>query len=488
MTHPYRQLLQEIQEQPNAISVSAYDTAWLAWLIPDARDWLCDAQHPDGSWGAELEYFHDRVISTLAAINALAATSTNGRDLQGIERGIKYLERAAPRLPEDPADTAGFELLAPSLLQIGRGLGLKLQDVARALEPYEVIRHQKTALIPPPMLYSQSSTAPYSLEFIGFDRLDHAAVEKLRFANGSIHNSPAATAFCEVAGAGSSLGRDYLSSSLEYYRGAVPTFAPFDLYEISWSLLHLHLAEDLKQFQHAAEPLIKRLELDWGPEGIGITKEFPVDLDNTAAAYMLLSTLGNGPEPRVFETFEEEDHFRCYRFERDLSLDVHTRLIMALRQTPDFPRRDDMLLKAINILMRCLHPGYITDKWHVSPYYSTAHAVIALSGLVADNLINDQIHWLCRTQQPDGRWTFYPHLPAAALEETAHALLALLVVQKRKGIIPDDIIKRGMGYLKANYHDHQTLPALWIAKTVNHPLHITRSVFLATFSLYDQLY
>lgn len=485
--HPFHQLLLDIQAQPNAISVSAYDTAWLAWLMPTARDWLCAAQHLDGSWGAGLEYYHDRVISTLAAINALAATSTNNHDLHRIERGIKYLERATLCLSRDPTETVGFELLAPALVKMGEGLGLNLDQVARALEPYEIVRRQKMALIPNAVLYSPKSTAPHSLEFVGFDDLDHAAVAQLRFANGSIHNSPASTAFCEVAGAGSPAGQAYLSAILEYYQGTAPTFAPFELYEIAWSLLHLDLAEDLAQINQMAQPLVEKIQADWGPEGIGITREFPVDLDNTAVAYMLLSRLSDAPEPAVFETYEEEDHFRCYRFERNISVDVHIHLVMALRQTPDFPRRDDMLLKAVNVLSRYLQSDFITDKWHVSPYYSTAHAVIALNGL-ADHLIEDQIYWLCHTQQADGRWTFYPNFPGAAVEETSLALLALLIVQKQNGSIPHAIIKRGMEYLTQHYHHHQDLPALWVAKTVNHPLHITRSIFLATFALYHQLY
>ena len=113
--------------------------------------------------------------------------------------------------------------------------------------------------------------------------------------------------------------------------------------------------------------------------------------------------------------------------------------------------------------------------------------MIALRGL-GDHLIKDQIYWLCNTQQEDGRWTFYPNFPPAAVEETAYALLALLIVQQRNGSIADDTIKLGMGYLNTHYREHQNLPALWVGKGLYHPLHITRSVFLAVFALYDQLY
>ena len=481
------QLLRDIQTQPNSISMSAYDTAWVAWLMPEARDWLVDAQHPDGSWGADLEYYHDRVISTLSAINALAATSSNGHDLTRIERGIKYLERAASCLSRDPTETVGFELLAPSLLKTGHKLGLKLDKVACDLEPYQAVHRQKMAMIPPAMLYSPEATMCHSLEFVGIDDLDRAAVGALRSSNGSIHSSPAATAFCEIAGAGCATGQDYLSSTLEYYQGAVPTLAPFELFEIIWSLLHLHLGEDLREFRQVSQPLIQSMETNWESEGIGLAQGFPADFDNTAAAYMLLSTLSDTPDPAVLRRYEEEDHFRCYRFERNISLDVHIHLVMALRQVADFPGRDDMLIKAINVLSRHLQPDFITDKWHVSPYYSTAHVVIALEGL-ADHLIENQIYWLSHTQQDDGRWTFYPGFPPAALEETAYALLALLVIQKRIGSTTNDTIKRGMDYLNTHYREHQNLPALWVGKGLYHPMHITRAVFLAVFALYDKIY
>jgi len=129
MTQASTDLLTRMQDNPNYLSPSAYDTAWLAWLYPEARAWLIDAQRPDGSWGAELEYYHDRVIATLAAINAIAATSANAHDLKRVEQGIRYLEGTIPRLAEDVYETIGFELLLPSLVHIGQTLGLKLDRI-----------------------------------------------------------------------------------------------------------------------------------------------------------------------------------------------------------------------------------------------------------------------------------------------------------------------------------------------------------------------
>lgn len=57
----------------------AYDTAWVARIkdangnpmFPQSLQWLLDHQRPDGSWGCEVGYKHDRIISTLAALLAL---------------------------------------------------------------------------------------------------------------------------------------------------------------------------------------------------------------------------------------------------------------------------------------------------------------------------------------------------------------------------------------------------------------------------------
>src|SRR3954454_4043885 len=74
-----RRLLGSLDE--GQMSATAYDTAWVARvpgpsqaaepLFPAAYDWLLRNQHSDGSWGAEIAFPHDRVISTLAALLAL---------------------------------------------------------------------------------------------------------------------------------------------------------------------------------------------------------------------------------------------------------------------------------------------------------------------------------------------------------------------------------------------------------------------------------
>jgi halimadienyl-diphosphate synthase len=92
-------LLQKIG--PGNMGSTAYDTAWAArlgdidWEISShALTWLSEHQLPNGTWGAEKPfYYHDRVISTLAAMIALTHKGRRSRDRQQIDTGLKALER-----------------------------------------------------------------------------------------------------------------------------------------------------------------------------------------------------------------------------------------------------------------------------------------------------------------------------------------------------------------------------------------------------------
>jgi halimadienyl-diphosphate synthase len=480
-------LLTQLQHNPSHISPSAYDTAWLAWLYPEAKEWLLEAQHPDGSWGSNLEYYHDRVIATLAAVNALAATSTNGHDLSRMEQGLRYVERALLKVDQDVHDTTAFELLLPTLVKIGQNLGLNLTRIEPLLAGQKHLLEKKLALIPPEMLYSPQTVVPYSLEFIGFEKLDREAVARLRSANGSIHDSPSATAFAEAAVQGTPQGRAYLNEVVRRYNGTAPGFTPLELFEIIWILYHISLVVDLKSLRPTVAAFIAHLQQAWTKRGVGFSITFPIpDPDDTALAFKILSDLEIYQDPTVFEVYEFGDHFQCYPLERNISLDVHIHIVDALKETADFPRRDDLLLKALNILGRDLTTEYIVDKWHVSPYYSTAHAILSLTGL-SDQVIQKQIKWLLNTQHEDGRWTFYPACPKAAIEETAHTLLALMTVFEKRGNIPFGVIERGIRYLEKHYRSAEELPALWINKVLYNPYHIVETVIITVMVKYQQL-
>ncbi len=485
MNDQLNDFLRKMHRTPSHVSTSAYDTAWAAWHLPPAMDWLLEAQHPDGSWGAELEYHHDRVISTLAAINAIAARSTNAPALQKAERGVAYLEKAISRLGEDVYETVGFELLLPGLVGLARKQGLKVQRIEELMAPQLKLSREKLALVPQKAIYSPHFPVAFSLEFLSFEQLDRSAVHELRASNGSIHNSPAATAYVDAV-LGGAQGRGYLETLMTRYGGAMPAFAPLDIFEPAWALYHLSLGTQLTDLP-AARPFVDQLARLWNPRGLSFSSNLSfADLDDTALTFRLLHLFGVEADPAGLEFFETPEHFRCYPLERNISIDVHIHILHALREARDFPRRAEMLSKALNVLKLKLSTDFITDKWHVSPYYSTSHAIAALTGL-EDELIQRQLSWLLKTQREDGSWSWYPSLPKAAIEETAYAVMALATVYEKKGGIPFEPIERGIAYLEKHYTASEELPRLWITKILYNPYHIVESALLAVFAQYQRI-
>ncbi len=88
---------------PGRVMRTAYDTAWVARLgeVDQAMSnaalrWISENQLPDGSWGAAAPlYYHDRVISTLAAMLVLTRQGRRSYDRRQIELGLLALERIA---------------------------------------------------------------------------------------------------------------------------------------------------------------------------------------------------------------------------------------------------------------------------------------------------------------------------------------------------------------------------------------------------------
>ena len=225
---------------------SPYDTAWLARLRnpgtntsrwPDLIEWLLNNQHPDGSWGGKITYYHDRVICTLAAIIALKEHGIGYQVEEPIARGARYIWHNLTRLRHDPMEAAGFELLFPSLLMEAQALDL---NVPAHTCGYGRIREAKLRMIPPGMLYSPFSSVAYSLEFLGLHGGDSDRMHALVGQDGSVACSPAATAYYVRLTGDAGKALDYLQA-MRALPGGIPAFHPFRTYEAAWVLKHLAL-------------------------------------------------------------------------------------------------------------------------------------------------------------------------------------------------------------------------------------------------------
>ncbi len=488
MIQQVRQLLKDISigNMPSL----AYDTAWVArlgeidWeLSNQALAWLCENQLPDGSWGAkEPFYYHDRVISTLAVMISLTYRGRRARDKVQIERGLEALEKittgATKGLQADPnGATVGFEMIAPTLVAEAENIGLIKQQGERILGRLARQRKIKLNLIKDKKI-NRYITASFSSEMAGQDGQAMLDIENLREANGSVGHSPSATAYYVI----------YLNQqdedALNYLRtvsqnGGVPDLIPFDVFETSWTLWNLSLCSGWdEEIIRGFEPFLNFLYKNWKPnEGIGLSIGYSIpDGDDTSLVYEVLSKFGQAPDIDSVLAFEEEEHFRTYHFEANSSRSVNIHSLGALR-TSGFDIGHPTIQKLLRYLQSTkISDAYWVDKWNLSPYYTTSHAIIACAGF-ADYLVESSIDWILSTQNPDGSWGQH----GSTAEETAYALQALNIWKQKGGQVSQDAIKKGVIWLES--HREPPYAPLWIGKGLYCPTNVVKSAIISALQL-----
>lgn len=472
---------------------SSYDTAWMARLRtedgdprwPDLIDWLLDNQHPDGSWGGKIEYYHDRIICTLAAAIALCESGCTEQAEESVLHAERYLWQHLHLLYRDPFELVGFELLFPTLLSDAQDLDL---DVPTHAYGYGKIQAKKLRLIPPEMLYSPKISTVHSLEFLGesgdIDQLQRALSE-----NGSLGNSPAATTYYLLLGQEDDRAMAYLES-VRAHEDHVIYLYPFRIFELSWVLNNLTFS-GLSITEFAGDDVWDDLLSVLGPKGAGLDPTFGIpDGDITSACCRVLLEAGYGVDPLILARYEnkQEHIFHTYEYERNVSVSTNAHALEALQLMSGYPdcRRTREQI-AIMLLDNREYDMYWTDKWHASPYYATAHAMVAL--LREDSYLahacRHTVNWLLHTQRYDGAWGFFGQ---STPEETAYALTALLHYHQYEPL-DQEVLHRGAEYLARTYRrDDTSYPEFWIGKDLFVPYDVVRSAILAALILYEEVF
>jgi len=489
LEHDARHILKELDQL--AMSNTAYDTAWVARVpsnngdsdlaFPEALDWLRRNQYSNGSWGARLEYYHDLIISSLAAIVALAGCGNGSKqDREAIQRGENYIKQNIQSLHYDPFETVGFELILPTMLEKAKQLGLDLPyDECRR---FNRIREAKLGLIPERLLYSRQVTTTHSLEFMG-NQLDFAQIAELQEKNGSFGNSPSATAYFLVECQENLHARQYLEQIMAIGEGAAMPAYPTEIFNKSWVLYNFDLAGLLAELRKEAKSHLDDLYKAWDPErGVGFSQQYSVpDLDDTAVVFKLLYQAGYNVDPAVFHFYERNTHFACYPYERNPSVGAHVHLLDALHTCSDYKHQPKMVEKALSFYRTQLRNALWFDKWHISPYYAMSHAIIATIGY--DNeLARRMINCITHTQRQDGSWGYF----GSTSEETAYCLQALILYHRQVELMDRPVLYHAAQYLY-NQYGSQHHPPLWIEKSLYTPPHIVRSVIVSALRMYETL-
>jgi hypothetical protein len=153
------------------IASTAYTTAWAARMttpdgqevFPRARHWLTRHQHRDGSWGSDAVHNpYDRLVSTLAAITALAE-APDDTSQRAVHAGVDFLQHRAADWRGAPGETVGFEVAAPFLLEQARRHGLDV-SVHGAGELHRLRADKLAAVVDSGALLREPTSLLYSVE------------------------------------------------------------------------------------------------------------------------------------------------------------------------------------------------------------------------------------------------------------------------------------------------------------------------------------
>jgi halimadienyl-diphosphate synthase len=526
-----------------AMSQAAYDTAWVAQVrrpdncaqlaFPEAFDWLLFHQASDGSWSGPGSY---ALLPTMAGLLALVAAPPayqTEATLQAAARARAYLEEQLRGWSVASHESVGFEVLAPGLLtRLEQQGGVKFEFSGKA--ELMALYHQKLALAGPELIYRGQSNLIHSLEAFGAS-LDWDKIKTLQAANGSYGCSPAATAAVLIYNPRwDQAATDWLTGLVQRnanrveLAGGMPNAYPIDAFEISWviyNLLHATAANPviLGQRQFKALPqLVNWLRSSVGPKGASIScfGGLPTDSDDTGVVLAALSLAdpvhGRGFEAQelaryCFSPFERPGYFACFEGERGESTSANSHVLAALLlasstglgstpATGAYLREHNWVEESVTKIVNFLYSvrtkeGFWLDKWHLSPFYATASAVLALAEHPdphAANLLRPTVQWVLQTQSiSDGGWGGTSSSPSSTtLEETAYALQILQTLLPKPGLIlstaergqAELALDRGLAYLwrRLHYYYYQPdqLPPLWRGKELYTPQRVVLSAAL----------
>ncbi|XP_031110973.1 (-)-kolavenyl diphosphate synthase TPS28, chloroplastic isoform X2 [Ipomoea triloba] len=302
------------------ISVSAYDTAWVALVkdinggespqFPTALDWIANNQLPDGSWGDRFIFLaHDRILNTLACVIALKSWDMHP---EKCEQGMMFLRENMKKLGEENAEhmPIGFEVAFPSLIEMAKKLGIEFPDESPVVQDIYALRNLKLKKIPRELMHQVPTTLLHSLE--GMEDLEWQKLLRLRCDDGSFLFSPASTAFALMQTKDDNCLR-YLANAVRKFNGGVPNVYPVDMFEHIWAVDRLQRLGISRYIMPEIAECIDYIHRNWSDKGICWARNTRVeDIDDTAMAFRLLRLQGYEVSPDVFKNFEKGGEFFCF--------------------------------------------------------------------------------------------------------------------------------------------------------------------------------
>nr|UNZ93495.1 ent-copalyl diphosphate synthase [Sesamum indicum] len=357
------------------ISVSPYDTAWVALLediggggvpqFPSSIHWISNNQHDDGSWGDRDTFTaHDRIINTLACVVALKSWKLHP---DKTDKGISFIRENIHKLEDENEEQMpiGFEVALPSLIEIAKSLGIHIPNHSPALQRIHARRDLKLRRIPWDTLHRVPTTLLHSLE--GMPGLDWQKLLNLQSADGSFLFSPSSTALALQQTKNENCLK-YLADIVQKFNGGVPNVYPVDLFERLWAVDRLQRLGISRYFQHEIDECIDYVHRYWTNKGICWARNSKVqDIDDTAMGFRLLRLHGYDVSTDVFKHFENSGEFFCFVGQTDQAVTGIYNLYRASQVM--FPGEDilaDARKFSTKFLQEKRASNELLDKWVIA--------------------------------------------------------------------------------------------------------------------------
>ena len=449
---------------------AAYDTAWVARvtdesgnpLFPECVKWLLENQKQDGSWECCLQNYHDRILSTLSAIIALEELDAK-RYAHCIQDGEVYIWENLKNLSHDSCRLVGSELLLPSLMEQAESLGLNLPYHNKI---YQKEYHRKLDSIEESVWYSPLKPISYSLEFLG-STVNEKLLPLAQLPNGSVGTSPSATAFF-LKYTKNVRAFHYLKRVLSITGdGSVMAVYPIEIFEYGWTMYNFMLAGlYFSRYTQICDFFLEKL----GPTGVGSSSELPsTDSDDTAIVLKILSEVGYPANVHALDAYDIGEYYLTFPFEMDPSVSANIHILDFAKSCSELSDRWEIIERLIKFLKKRMHSEHWTDKWNVSPYYPTSHAILTLYD-VEPSLTEKAVSWILKTQNEDGTWG-----TNGTLEETAYCMQALMHYYQNVDHIDISCLSPALFQINSNILPSIHLAELWVEKVLYCPINVAFS-------------
>ncbi|CAI0557563.1 unnamed protein product [Linum tenue] len=277
-------------------------------IFPGCLAWILENQHDDGSWGLQdPTLMKDALSSTLACILALKRWDTGDHHVRS---ALAFMERNSGSLLDSSLQAPiGFDVVFPSMVQTCTQ-DFRLNLPLDGAHVDAMIRNRDVALTGADRTVGRDAYLAYVSEGIGgFQGLARGNAMRFQRKNGSILNSPSATAAAVIHGHDDALSLGYLRSVLRTTTAgsnaaAVCTVPAVHPHEIQARLCLIDTVESLgidRHFREEIELALDEIHRCWrqGEE------EIFLDATTCAMAFRMLRLNGYPVSSDVFDRFTE---------------------------------------------------------------------------------------------------------------------------------------------------------------------------------------